>query len=89
MTWQQVGGEGRRQITPRGGALTFDQYDKEKEIEIKVLKDDVPELAMNITLELKVVSGKFVGVNCVNYVSNNLDKLSFSNLNEHESIILT
>lgn len=60
LTWrQQVKGvKGRRQITPSNGLLTFNEYDREKEIEIKVLKDDVPELAMNITLELKVLSGK-------------------------------
>ena len=56
LTWQ--GGKGRRQITPSNGVLTFNEYDREKEIEIKVSKDDVPELAMNITLELKVLSGK-------------------------------
>ena len=39
--------------------MTFEEYDKEKTFSVVVLEDDLPELEMNVTIQLRVINGKF------------------------------
>ncbi|XP_066912895.1 adhesion G-protein coupled receptor V1-like isoform X2 [Clytia hemisphaerica] len=58
LVWNIVAmGTQQPQIAPSNGVLVFEEYDQEKSFEIGVLEDDVPELAMNVTILLTVISG--------------------------------
>lgn len=57
LKWQALG-HPPSQVTPSNGILTFEEYDKEKTFDIRVVKDELPELAMNVTLQLEVISGE-------------------------------
>jgi len=46
------------QIQPSNGFMRFEEYDKEKTFRVVIVKDDLPELDMNITIQLQVINGE-------------------------------
>ena len=55
--WSVVNATMNVDVQPLSDLLTFDPFDRQKSFTIAAVRDDVPELAKNLTVQLRVLSG--------------------------------